>query len=132
LELTESMIMEAQKDLETIISLKALGISLSVDDFGTGYSNLSYLRHFPISSLKIDQSFVSHIVTEPDDEAVVRTIINLAHSLRLTVIAEGVETKEQMEILHTHGCDQIQGFYFSEPIPADEFQLSLDCVTLPR
>ena len=125
LELTESMMMEGQKNLETIRSLKALGIGLSVDDFGTGYSSLSYLRRFPISSLKIDQSFVRHIVTEPDDDAVVCAIINLAHSLRLKVIAEGVETEEQMEILRAHGCDQIQGFYFSEPIPAEEFQILL-------
>lgn len=125
LELSESMMMEGQQDLETITSLKALGIGLSVDDFGTGYSSLSYLRRFPIDSLKIDQAFVRNIASQPDDDAVVFSIINLAHSLRLKVIAEGVETEEQLDILRAHGCDQIQGFYFSKPIPAEDFQTLL-------
>ena len=127
LELTESMVM---RDVESAIAilrnLKALGIHISIDDFGTGYSSLSYLRRFPIDVLKIDQSFVNDITIDPDDAAIVASIISLAHSLRLNVIAEGVETSEQLKFLSAHGCDQVQGFYFSKAVPKEAFEQLLE------
>jgi EAL domain-containing protein (putative c-di-GMP-specific phosphodiesterase class I) len=106
-------------------NLKGLGIHISIDDFGTGYSSLSYLRRFPIDVLKIDQSFVKDLTVDADNAAIVVSIISLAHSLRLLVIAEGVETAEQLAFLRTHGCDQMQGYYFSRPIGPDAFGLML-------
>jgi EAL domain-containing protein (putative c-di-GMP-specific phosphodiesterase class I) len=106
-------------------SLKGLGIHISIDDFGTGYSCLSFLRRFPIDVLKIDQSFVNDLTVNADDAAIVVSIISLAHSLRLQVIAESVETAEQLAFLRKHGCDQMQGYYFSRPIEADAFELML-------
>ena len=122
LELTESMVMT---DVDTAITilrdLKQLGVQIAIDDFGTGYSSLSYLRRFPINVLKIDQSFVRDITLEEDGAAVVRSIISLAHSLRLKVIAEGVETLAQLDYLREHGCDQVQGYLISRPIAAADF-----------
>ena len=121
LELTESMMMtDAAQSAEILGRLKALGVHLSIDDFGTGYSSLSYLKRFPIDLLKIDQSFVRDITVDPDDAAIVTSIISLAHSLRLEVIAEGVETEAQLAYLRTHGCDCMQGYYFSRPVPHEE------------
>jgi diguanylate cyclase (GGDEF)-like protein len=121
LELTESMMMtDAAQSAEILGRLKALGVHLSIDDFGTGYSSLSYLKRFPIDLLKIDQSFVRDITVDPDDAAIVTSIISLAHSLRLEVIAEGVETEAQLAYLRTHGCDCMQGYYFSRPVPHQE------------
>ncbi len=123
LELTEGVVMEnAEATISTLNKFKEMGIKLSIDDFGTGYSSLSYLKRFPIDTLKIDQSFVRDITTNPDDEAIASTIIAMAHSLRLKVIAEGVENKEQLELLHSKGCDEVQGYYFSRPVPEDELK----------
>ncbi|QAU35995.1 EAL domain-containing protein [Janthinobacterium sp. 17J80-10] len=123
IELTESMIMEdVDRAIGTLRALAGLGVQISVDDFGTGYSSLAYLKRLPIDVLKIDQSFVRDITLDPDDAAIVATIVSLAHSLRLEVIAEGVETAEQLEFLRGHGCDAMQGYYFSKPLPADQLE----------
>ena len=102
--------------------MKKLGVNLSIDDFGTGYSSLSYLSRFPIDVLKIDRSFVSDITRDASDAAIVASIIALAHNLKLDVIAEGVETVEQLDYLRRHGCDQMQGYYFSKPLAAADFE----------
>ncbi len=123
LELTESMVMsDVDNVITTLRNLKGLGINISIDDFGTGYSSLSYLRRFPIDVLKIDQSFIKDLSINSDDAAIVVSIISLAHSLRLNVIAEGVETEEQLAFLREHGCDQMQGYYFSKALAPREFE----------
>ncbi len=123
LELTESLIMsDVDHAIEKLHALKALGIKLSIDDFGTGYSSLSYLKRFPIDVLKIDQAFVRDIAVDPDDAAIVLSIISLAHNLNLRVIAEGVETREQVDYLRAHGCDEMQGYLFSPPVTREEFE----------
>jgi diguanylate cyclase (GGDEF)-like protein/PAS domain S-box-containing protein len=121
LELTETLIMQnAEETIDCLHRLQELGIRLAIDDFGTGYSSLSYLKHFPINYLKIDQSFVSSIMTDTNDRAIVSAIIGLAHTLNLKVIAEGVESFEQLSYLSSRKCDEIQGNYFSLPLSARE------------
>ncbi|GAB2532411.1 hypothetical protein GCM10027032_20280 [Simplicispira piscis] len=120
LELTESLLIDdAEQVLETLRRLKALGVCLSIDDFGTGYSSLAYLKRFAVEKLKIDQSFVRDIVSDPDDAAIVRAIISMARSLKLKVIAEGVETGELASILHLYQCHEAQGYHYARPMPAD-------------
>jgi EAL domain-containing protein (putative c-di-GMP-specific phosphodiesterase class I) len=121
-EITESILMENMEEvIAGLNTLKSMGIHISIDDFGTGYSSLSYLNRFPIDTLKIDQSFVKDIRTINDDLAIIKAIIALAGSLNLKVIAEGVETEEQLAFLHKQGSDMIQGFLFSPPLPAGRF-----------
>jgi diguanylate cyclase (GGDEF)-like protein/PAS domain S-box-containing protein len=133
LELTESSLMaNTERTIVTLQSLKRRGVQISIDDFGTGYSSLAYLRRFPIDKLKIDIAFIRYVTTNPDDAAIVLAIISMAHSLKLEVVAEGVETEAQLSYLARHGCDQIQGFYFSRPLPLQEAeQLMLGHHTLP-
>jgi PAS domain S-box-containing protein/diguanylate cyclase (GGDEF)-like protein len=122
LELTESASMaDASKSVELLAQLKAMGICLAIDDFGTGYSNLNYLKRFPVDKLKLDQSFVRDILHDSDDLAISRAVIALAHGLRLTVVAEGVETSGQLAALAELGCDLVQGWHFSRAVPAEEF-----------
>ncbi len=120
-EITESIIMKsAEKNIKTLEKLKALGVTLALDDFGTGYSSLSYLRTLPIDVLKIDKSFIDGILIEEKSEYIINSIIDLSHYLNLLVVAEGVETKEQLDYLKRSSCDIIQGYYFSKPIQFDE------------
>jgi diguanylate cyclase len=122
LELTESAVMhDPEKSAATLQALSTMGVHISIDDFGTGYSSLSYLRRFPLDKLKIDRSFVRDLMTNPDDVSIVRATISLAHSLWLRVVAEGVETAEQLAFLRELGCDQYQGFFCSPAVPADAF-----------
>jgi len=122
LELTESAVMHnPEASAATLQVLSAMGVHISIDDFGTGYSSLSYLRRFPLDKLKIDRSFIRDLMTNPDDVSIVRAIISLAHSLRLRVVAEGVETADQLNFLRDLGCDQYQGFHCSPAVPADSF-----------
>jgi len=123
LEITESIAMQNADYTNVMLKeFKTMGIHIAMDDFGTGYSSLSYLKKFPIDTLKIDQSFVRDLSTDPNDAAIANTVIVLAHSLKLQVIAEGVETREQEDFLRQHGCDLAQGFLFSEPLSADQFE----------
>jgi EAL domain-containing protein (putative c-di-GMP-specific phosphodiesterase class I) len=121
LELTESMLL---KNIESVIAkmnaIKALGVSFSLDDFGTGYSSLSYLKLLPLAQLKIDQSFVRDLMTDPNDAVIARTVVALGHSLGMRVIAEGVETAAQRDLLASMDCDAFQGYYFGRPVPPEE------------
>ncbi len=126
LELTESLVMtDIDRAIDTLNKLKALGVHLSLDDFGTGYSSLSYLKRLPFDSLKIDQSFVRDITEESGGDAIVASIISLAHNLKRHVIAEGVETREQIDYLRRYGCQHMQGFFFSSPVPSEAMEVLL-------
>jgi diguanylate cyclase (GGDEF)-like protein/PAS domain S-box-containing protein len=123
LELTESLVMDnAEEFIAKLRALKALGVQLSVDDFGTGYSSLSYLKQFPVDRLKLDKSFVRHVVTDKGDAAIAQAVIRLGQILELAVTAEGVETEEQLAFLRRYGCDEAQGYLFSPPLPAGAFE----------
>jgi diguanylate cyclase (GGDEF)-like protein/PAS domain S-box-containing protein len=135
LEITESMIMHnIDKTMQKLTTLGNLGIGIAIDDFGTGHSSLAYLKRFPIDTLKIDRSFISDLPGDADDKAITAAIITMGKSLDLTVVAEGVETKEQLDFLRAHGCDEFQGYYAHKPMPADEFaqllQIEMDQVTI--
>jgi EAL domain-containing protein (putative c-di-GMP-specific phosphodiesterase class I) len=121
LELTESVLMiDPESAVEILRDIKSSGIGLSIDDFGTGYSSLAYLSKLPIDTLKIDRTFISDIINNHEDAAITRAVIVLAHELDLKVIAEGVETFDQLDLLVKNGCDQIQGYLFSKPVTSDE------------
>jgi diguanylate cyclase (GGDEF)-like protein len=122
LELTESVLVNHQKEgVDVLHALRAMGLHLSVDDFGTGYSSFSYLKHFPLDTLKIDRTFVREITTDPDDAAITTAIIAMGHALGLRVVGEGVETAAHHAVLRRQGCDELQGYHFSRPVPAERF-----------
>ena len=123
IEITEDIFLQDPAQVHsTLTKLTNLGSSISIDDFGTGYSSFSYLKKFPISNLKIDRSFISDVTTNKDARAIVKAIIAMAKGLKVKVIAEGVETKEQLKFLESLKCEEVQGFYFSKPLPPDQFQ----------
>jgi diguanylate cyclase (GGDEF)-like protein len=125
-ELTESVVMdEPEKATRNLQELKDLGAQLSLDDFGTGYSSLAYLKRFPFDFVKIDRAFITDVTDNPEDAAIATAIIAMAHSLGLRVVAEGVETEGQLQFLRAHGCDELQGYYFSPPVPGREFETML-------
>lgn len=133
LELTEGMVMrDPERTTEILRACQNLGLKISVDDFGTGYSSLAYLKRFPIAQLKIDRSFIQDIVDKPDDAAIAQTIIAMARTLRIRVIAEGVENEAQLRLLREWQCDAYQGFLFSRPLPADAITRMLGTMALPR
>jgi len=127
LELTEGALMRHGKSAVAMLKeLKSIGVRLSLDDFGTGYSSLGYLKWIPIDSIKIDQSFVHNVTTDASDATIVSTIIAMAKGLKKRVVAEGVETKEQVNFLQTHDCDEAQGYYFSRPLAVASFARLLE------
>jgi EAL domain-containing protein (putative c-di-GMP-specific phosphodiesterase class I) len=115
---------DVKHSIDCLEAIRAAGVTIAIDDFGTGYSSLSYLARLPVDTLKIDRSFVTDMMEGPDRLALVSTIISLAHSLRLKVVAEGVESQEQARLLRLLICDEIQGFLFSKALPADQFEAS--------
>jgi EAL domain-containing protein (putative c-di-GMP-specific phosphodiesterase class I) len=120
LEITESVLMENPDDAAQLLrDVRGLGVRIAIDDFGTGYSSLAYLKKFPVNTLKIDQAFIADIVRDRNDEAIVASILSMAESLNLKVVAEGVETEGQLEIIQKMGCEEVQGYYFSRPLPAE-------------
>ncbi len=123
LEITESMLMrDVEQAIKTLQRMKRMGLQIAIDDFGTGYSSLSYLRRFPLDSLKIDRTFIDEVSIDPDDTAITLAIISMAKSLRLKVVAEGVETTQQWDFLAQHDCDEIQGYLVSKGLPSDDFR----------
>ncbi len=133
LELTEtSMMQNAESEVEILASLREMGLKIAIDDFGTGYSSLGYLKNLPIDSVKLDQSFVKSATTDPDDAALVMAIVTLAHNLRLKVIAEGIETEDQLKFLRLLRCDRGQGYLFGKPAPADPIEETRHARYLPE
>ena len=131
LEMTESVAMEdSERTIRVLDQLSALGVQLSIDDFGTGYSSLTYLKRFKIDKLKIDQSFIRDMEHYPEDAAIIIAIIRMAKGLAFKTIAEGVETEPQLEFLRLNHCDQIQGYLFSKPVPAKDFEQLLNKGTI--
>jgi diguanylate cyclase (GGDEF)-like protein/PAS domain S-box-containing protein len=127
IEITESMVVQDAPRLISMLGrLRQMGVYLAIDDFGTGYSNLRYLQRFPAQRLKIDRSFITDVITNPDDAAIVRTIITLGHSLGMLVVAEGVETREQLDLLSHLGCDEVQGYLLGKPVAAAELEAQLN------
>jgi EAL domain-containing protein (putative c-di-GMP-specific phosphodiesterase class I) len=112
----------AELTVRTLQELKEMGVHVALDDFGTGYSSLSYLKRFPLDTLKVDQSFIRDIGSDPDDETIVATMITMAHSLKLKVLAEGVENAKQLSFLRKNRCDRLQGYLFSPPVPDEAFE----------
>jgi EAL domain-containing protein (putative c-di-GMP-specific phosphodiesterase class I) len=122
IEITESVVIgNVEETIQTMEELALTGISFSLDDFGTGYSSISYLKRLPVSTLKIDQSFIRDISADRSDKVLVESMTNMGRLLGLKVVAEGVEEAEQLDLIREFGCDEYQGYYFSRPIPADEF-----------
>ncbi|MEN6507352.1 MAG: EAL domain-containing protein, partial [Smithella sp.] len=122
LEITESMVMHNPARIVAILTqIKNMGIRLAIDDFGTGYSSLAQIKHFPIDTLKVDRSFIRDIPQNAEDKAITEAIISMGKTLSLTVVAEGVETQDQMDFLRRHSCDEMQGYYFSKPVTAEKF-----------
>lgn len=120
LEITENTLMDSGPDvIERLTRLHDMGIKLAIDDFGTGYSSLSYLKKFPVHKLKIDRAFIKNVTTDKDDASIARTIIQLGKAMNLDIIAEGVETREQLDFLREEGCQQVQGFLFANPMASD-------------
>src|SRR5579871_806177 len=133
IELTESAVMsDPEESIAILEQLSEMGVLVSVDDFGTGYSSMSYLRRLPIDKLKIDRVFINEIANRPEDASIVRAIVSLAHSLRLKVVAEGVETPAQLDFLRAVGCDEYQGYHFSRPVPASEFERLVRAAAVPN
>src|SRR5690606_7373843 len=126
LEVTESVFVDIENAMHILQELKQIGIKVSLDDFGTGYSSFSYLKDLPIHTLKVDAAFIKDIHTNPNSRAIVNAIITVANTLGMNVIAEGIELKEQHEILSEDGCNQGQGYYFSKPLSAIEFEEFLE------
>jgi EAL domain-containing protein (putative c-di-GMP-specific phosphodiesterase class I) len=125
-EITESMLMEdIVGSIEKLKAVQAMGVQVAMDDFGTGYSSLSYLTRLPINSLKIDRSFISQMARGPEQMAIVSTVISLARALNHKVVAEGVETEEQADMLRVLGCDEVQGYYFGKPMPVEDIETLL-------
>ncbi|RZO10746.1 EAL domain-containing protein [Pseudomonas moorei] len=123
LELTESILIEdTERMIATVRKLKAMGVKLSIDDFGTGYSSMAYLKHLAVDKLKIDRSFIRYLAENPDDRVIVQAMVTLAHNLKLQVVAEGVETEAALRILVSQGCDEVQGYFFSRPLPVIDFE----------
>ena len=126
LEVTESVVLfQAEQVIRTMLDLNTDGVSHAMDDFGTGYSSLSYLQRLPVSRIKIDRGFVSNIIANPNDAAIVRAVVSMAHSLGMSVIAEGVETDAQLGYLRGIGCEEMQGYFFSRPLPESAFAAML-------
>lgn len=133
LEITESVLAEnINKAIDTLASIKQTGIQLSIDDFGTGYSSLSYLASFPVDHLKVDRTFINDITTNKRNASITATIIAMSHALEMGVIVEGIETEDQLEYLCSMDCRVAQGYYFSRPVPADEFMGLLEAGDLKK